>query len=180
MFNRIENPILRGIAEWIVTLVLAILLFFVVREFLFRTARVDGTSMSPTLEHGDTVILNRLVYHIGTPKAGDIVAFPNPANPSVYFIKRVIGVPGDTVELIDGVFFVNGEQLEDDFSSELIIGRVNMGTLVVEEGYFFVLGDNRNNSQDSRFPDVGTIHASDMIGRAGIRIWPLGRLGLVK
>jgi signal peptidase I len=178
--NRIKNPILRGMVEWLVSLGLAVLLFFVVRGFLFRIAHVDGNSMMPTLEHGDMVVLNRLVYVFSDPQVGDIVAFPYAENPSEYYIKRIIAAPGDIVDLSEGFFFVNGLLLEDEFSAEptRVMGDVNF-PITIEEGRFFVLGDNRNGSQDSRTTSVGTVPASDMIGRASTRIWPLGRIGTV-
>lgn len=166
--------------------VLAILLFLVVRAFLFRVAHVDGNSMAPTLEHGDLVILNRLVYVLGSPQVGDIVAFPYADNPSDFFIKRVIAVPGDIVDLRDGVFYVNDLPIEDEFSYETIIslGNVTFPTPPIADGYIFVLGDNRNNSRDSRFADVGInddgmVRKRDVVGRGNLRIWPLGRWGRV-
>lgn len=175
----IKSPVLRGAAEWFVFLALAALLFFVMRG-LFRTAHVDGNSMSPTLDHGDIVFLNRLVYLLSSPQAGDIVAFPNPEDPSEFFIKRVIAVPGDTVDLRGGIFFVNNEPLDDAFSEEPTRAKGDVGfPIVVEEAHCFVLGDNRNGSQDSRFASVGTIPANNMVGRASIRFWPLSRAGRV-
>lgn len=178
--ERIENPILRGAIEWLVLIGLAALLFLVMRVFIFRTAHVDGFSMSPTLEHGDMVILNRLTYWVSTPQAGDIAAFPNPENSSEHFIKRVIAVQGDTIDLRDGFFYVNGERLEDEFSATPTGGAGLLDfPITVDERHYFVLGDNRNGSQDSRFAAVGTIPRREMVGRAGLRFWPLGRLGPV-
>ena len=180
-YNRIENPFLRGAAEWIVLIAFSVLLFFVLRAFIFRTAKVDGNSMVPTLEHGDMIILNRIVYYISTPKAGDIVAFPYAENPSEHFIKRVIGVPGDTVDLIDGFFYVNGVRLDDEFSDEQTPASGNAQfPITVEENHYFVLGDNRNSSQDSRFSSVGCIPRNEIVGRASVRYWPLGRVGSVR
>jgi signal peptidase I len=188
MFKKyIKNPYLQSAAEWLVLLGLAALLFFVVRGFLFRVAHVDGNSMAPTLEHGDMVILNRLAYRLSRPRAGDIVAFPYANNPSEYYIKRVVGLPGDYIAWGTGFVYINGIRLDDDFSAEptRLMGDlvdehgVQIFSVTVEDGYFFVLGDNRNGSQDSRFFSVGTIARRDMVGRAGFRIWPLNRLGRV-
>ncbi|MDR0272153.1 MAG: signal peptidase I [Clostridiales bacterium] len=178
--NRITNPILRSAAEWLVTIGLAVLLFFAVRG-LIRTAKVDGSSMAPTLEHGDMVVLNRIAYFVSSPRVGDIVAFPYAQNPSEYFIKRVIALPGDMVDFHSGYFYVNGVQLEDEFSAEPTISMGNIQfPIIVEDGHFFVLGDNRIGSQDSRFSQVGTIPEKEMVGRASLRIWPLDRLGRVE
>jgi len=183
-YDRIKNPWIRGAVDWLFSLGIALILFFVVREFIFRTARVDGNSMTPTLEHGDMVILNRFAYVTGTPRVGDIVAFPYAQNPSEHYIKRIIAAPGDVVDLREGQFWINGEPLGDDFSDERILSDSGVNftefPIEIEDEHFFVLGDNRNGSQDSRFSKVGNVPAKDMIGRAGLRIWPVGRLGLVK
>jgi len=178
--SRIANPILRNLAELIIFTLLAILVFFVLRTFLFRNASVMGNSMSPTLNHGDMVILNRLSYYFISPRVGDIVAFPYQGNPSEVYIKRVVGVPGDIVDFNDGQFFVNNQPLNDSFSSDQVfaIGDVTF-PIIVESGRFFVLGDNRNVSKDSRFVSVGNVPESDMIGKSFVRIWPLHSFGRV-
>ena len=179
--KRIKSPVLRAIAEWLISLGLAALLFFALREFVFRTAHVDGSSMMPTLAHGDMIILNRVPYNFSPPRVGDIVAFPNPDNREVYYIKRIIAASGDEVDLRDGVFYINDIPLDDYFSQSptLSLGDV-VFPITVEYERFFVLGDNRNGSQDSRFSSVGNILADDMIGRASLRIWQLGRVGRVE
>ena len=178
--NRIQNPTLRTIAEWLISIGLAVLLFLVVRSFLFRVAHVTGKSMEPTLNHGDMVVLNRFSYLFSSPRVGDIVAFPYPEDPSEFYIKRVIAVPGDTVDLQEGAFVINDSPLDDYFSSETII---SMGDVIfpitIEDGRYFVLGDNRNGSMDSRFSTVGTVPAQDMVGRVSVRVWPIGRFGRV-
>jgi signal peptidase I len=180
LINRIENPLLRGAAEWLVTIGLAVLLFFVVRGFLFRVAHVDGGSMSPTLVHGDMVILNRLAYRLSSPRVGDIAAFLYAEGDGQFYIKRIVAASGDIVDFSNDFFYVNGERLNDDFSAEptIVSGDVNF-PVTIEEGHFFVLGDDRNGSQDSRFSSVGTVPAREMVGKATIRIWPLGRAGRV-
>lgn len=178
--NQIVNPILRNILELVFFALLAILVFFALRTFIFRNASVIGSSMSPTLSHGDMVIINRLSYYFISPQAGDIVAFPYQGDPSEIYIKRVIGMPGDIINFENGHFYINDERLRDPFSTIPVFA---MGDVVfpitVEQGHFFVLGDNRNVSKDSRFTSVGNVPESDMIGKALIRIWPLGSFGVV-
>lgn len=177
---RIPNPILRGIVEWLLAIALAALLFFVVRSFIFRVAHVTGNSMEPTLSHGDMVVLNRLSYLFTSPRVGDIVAFPFPEDPSEFYIKRVIAVPGDIVDLQGGIFIINGQPLDDAFSQEPTVSFGDIGfPITIEEGRYFVLGDNRNGSMDSRFSSVGNVTARDMVGRVAIRIYPFNRLGQV-
>lgn len=178
--NRISNPILRNILEWVLALALAFALFFIVRTFLFRLATVSGESMMPSLSDGDMVFLNRISNFFSDPQAGDVVAFPNPSNPAEYYIKRVVGVPGDVIDLINGIFYVNGQPLDDAFSVEpvLAIGNVDF-PVTVEEGRFFVLGDNRNRSKDSRHIAVGNVSGDNMVGRVAFRIWPISAIGRV-
>ena len=178
--TRIANPFVRSLVEWIIAIGLAVILFFVLRMFLFRVAHVSGFSMAPTLSDGDRVILNRAAVVFGTTRPGDIVAFPYPNNPSEYYIKRVIGVSGDVIDLINGSFYVNGEPLQDAFSDIAIWSTGNvMFPVTVEEGRVFVLGDNRNSSKDSRYATVGTISDREILGRVLVRIWPVGELGQV-
>ena len=178
--NRIANPVIRGLIEWIFSIGLALLLFFVLRMFVFRVAHVSGDSMTPTLSDGDRVILNRAAIVFGAPRVGDIVAFPYPDDPSDYYIKRVIAVSGDVVNMVDGRFIINGEPLDDAFSYEIVWATGNVGfPVTVEEGRVFVLGDNRNGSKDSRYASVGTIANREIIGRVLIRIWPFDVFGQV-
>ena len=179
--KKIENKLINNIIEWLLSIALAILVFLVVRTFVFRVAQVTGNSMEPTLAHGDMVLLNRFNYFFSSPRVGDIVAFPPyEDDPSRFYIKRIIALPGDVVNLVDNAFVINGVVLDDDFSHEPIISFGDMVfPLEVEYGRFFVLGDNRNGSMDSRFANVGTVPAEVMVGRVSLRIWPRDRLGQV-
>ena len=179
--NRFESKLVNNIIEWLLSIALALLVFFVVRTFVFRVAQVTGYSMEPTLSHGDMVLLNRFNFIFSSPRVGDIVAFPPYAHdPSRFYIKRIVALGGDVVDLRNNAFFVNGSLLDDDFSNEEIrqFGDV-LFPIQVEEGQYFVLGDNRNGSKDSRFISVGTVSADVMVGRVSLRIWPRNRMGLV-
>jgi len=180
MKDRISNPIVKSLVEWIIAIGLALLLFLVLRMFVFRVAHVSGVSMAPTLSHDDRVILNRAAIVFGEPRAGDIVAFPYPGNLDEYHIKRVIGVPGDVIDFAGGRFYVNGEPLSDPFSYEAVwsVGNVDF-PVTVEEGRVFLLGDNRNVSRDSRCVTVGNVHESEMLGKVFIRFWPFSSFGRV-
>ena len=181
MFNRIGNPVVRGFAEWVFVIVLALVLALVTRAFLFRVTRVTGYSMEPSLSHGDVLILNRLSYVLSSPRVGDIVAFPYPEDPTSYFIKRIVAEGGDIVDIQDNRLFINGIPLDDAFSHEPLRAPWNVSfPLTVEEGRFFVLGDNRNGSRDSRNATVGNVDGSEMIGRVLVRIWPFSTFGRVE
>lgn len=179
--NRIHNVYIRNLVEWLMAITVALLLFFVIRSFLLRIANVTGNSMEPTLNHGDVVILSRAAWWLSSPKPNDIVAFPYKENPSEYYIKRVIGVPGDVIDIQQYRFVVNGVPLEDAFSAEEIVtlGDIRF-PVTVEEGCYFVLGDNRNGSKDSRYSSVGCIPKDQMVGKVILRLWPLKKLGTVR
>ncbi|MDR1664418.1 MAG: signal peptidase I [Clostridiales bacterium] len=174
--DRIQNPIARNLVEWLLILLVAVFLFLILRFFVFRIANVDGDSMEPTLKDRDLVVLSRLTYFFTDPKPGEIVAFPYKENPSDYYIKRIVGSPGDVIDLVDRRFMINGEPLEDDFSEEAIISLGDARfPITVPEGQYFVLGDNRNGSKDSRFSSVGCIPKEKMVGKVIFRLWPFKR-----
>ena len=184
LINRITNPTLRnfvkGLVEGIILILLAVVVFFVLRNFIFRNASVTGNSMAPTLNHGDVVVLNRLSYNFISPRAGDIVAFPYQGDPSEVYIKRVVGVPGDIIDLQNGQFLINDLPMEDAFAQEHVFATGDViFPITVGDGHFFVLGDNRNVSKDSRFASVGTVPERDVIGKVLVRFWPIGAFGRV-
>ena len=172
----IKNPILLSLAEWAFAIGFAMILFFIARNYVFRIASVLGTSMEPSLADGDVLILNKFSYLFSDPRIDDIIAFPNPNEPDVFYIKRIIARPGDEIDFIDGIFYINGEPLNERTS---LVGDVDF-PIIVEEGLYFVLGDNRNGSRDSRFISVGNVPSNDMVGRVWIRIWPLSSFGRVR
>jgi len=177
--NRIANPILKNLAEWAVAALAALILFLFMRNFVFRIADVNGHSMEPTLSHGDYVLLSRVGYWFNDPQAGDIVAFPFRENPSEYYIKRILAVPGDVVDFYNNRFVVNGVEPYFDFVKVDVISAGDIDLpLTVGEGEFFVLGDNRNSSKDSRYSAVGAVAERDMLGRVVMRFWPLDRFGI--
>jgi len=178
--KNITNPVLRNLAEWAIAALAALILFFFMRNFVFRVADVNGHSMEPTLSHGDFVLLSRVGYWFDDPQPGDIIAFPFQGDPSEYYIKRIMGGPGDVVDFQNNRFVVNGQEAGYDFAQVDIISRGDVSLpLTIEEGEFFVLGDNRNASKDSRYSSVGPIAERDMVGRVVIRFWPLDRFGPV-
>ncbi len=153
------------------TLILAVLLFIVINAVSARI-RVDGSSMVPTLNNGEFVMVNRLAYGIagfktGEAKHGDVIVFHYPRDPEQEYIKRIIGLPGDTVEISGGHVFVNGQQLVEPYTAA---DARTEGKWAVLEGHVFVLGDNRNNSQDSR--SFGFVPLGNVIGKALFIYWP--------
>jgi signal peptidase I len=139
--------------------------------FGFQVARVDGRSMAPTLEDHDRLIVNKLVYEIGDPLPGDIVMLYYPVNPEKVFVKRVIAKENDTVRIVDGRVYVNDVALHDEYVPEEFRSHDDWGPITVEQGYYFVMGDHRNNSSDSRH--WGRVPKKYIVGKVKIRWWPL-------
>ena len=165
------SDIKSDIKEWIQAILIAIVVSMFIRVFLFETTLVYGKSMESTLHDRDRVIINKLVYRFGLPDRGDIVVFKNPDNMEENYVKRVIALPGDTIEIVDGEVYVNGEVLDEPYINEPTKG--DFPKAVVPDGTIFVMGDNRNHSQDSRNPSVGFVPIENVIGKAQLRIWPL-------
>jgi signal peptidase I len=139
--------------------------------FGFQVARVDGLSMAPTLEDHDRLIVNKLVYEIGEPRPGDIVMLYYPLNPEKMFVKRVIAREGDSVRIVDGRVYVNDVPLHDDYVPAEFRSHDDWGPQVIQQGYYFVMGDHRNNSSDSRH--WGPVPKKYIVGKVKVRWWPL-------
>ena len=147
-----------------------------------QRTEVSGSSMETTLSDHDNLIVDKITYRFSDPKRFDIIVFPYQYEEDTYYIKRIIGMPGETVQIDgDGNIYINDELLEESYGMEAIEspGRA-YEPITLEEDEYFVMGDNRNNSSDSREPSVGNIRRSNIIGRAWIRIWPLNKFGILK
>jgi signal peptidase I len=155
------------------TLILSLVLFVSINIISARI-RVDGDSMLPTMVSGEYVVINRLSYRFGSPQPGDIIVFHYPRNPKEEYIKRIIGLPGDIVEVMNGAVYVNRQPLVEDY----INVKMNYtGKWEVPAGQLFVLGDNRNNSSDSH--DWGTVPMDYVIGKAILVYWPPPDWGII-
>ena len=149
--------------------------------FVAQRTDVNGTSMYPTLEDGDQLIADKLTYRFRDPERFDIIIFPYKYAENTYFIKRIIGLPGETVRIDEqGNIYINGEILDEDYGYETIqYAGLAAQEIQLGDDEYFVLGDNRNVSEDSRYADVGNIKREDIVGRAWIRIYPFSRFGLL-
>lgn len=165
---------------WIAGVLLAVILIV---EFVGQRTKVDGRSMEPMLQDGDQLIVDKISYRFRDPERFDIIIFPYHGNGSkkTYYIKRIIGLPGETIQIVDGKIYIDGEVLEEDYGKEVMeeSGRASQ-PIVLGDDEYFVLGDNRNNSKDSRVESVGNIKRSDIIGRAWVRIFPFDTFGVLK
>ena len=139
--------------------------------FGFQVARVEGQSMAPTLEDQDRLIVNKLAYRIGEPRRGDIVMLYYPVDPQKMFVKRVIAQEGDTVRIVDGRVYVNDIPFPDDYVTDEFRSHDDLGPTTVQQGYYFVMGDHRNNSSDSR--NWGQVPKKYIVGKVKVRWWPL-------
>ena len=175
------DKVKKEIREWIVSLAVAVVIVLIIRSFLFTIIRVDGPSMSDTLLDGDKLMVTVLDMKLNGPERFDVVICRYPERKDQY-VKRVIGLPGDTLEVKSGVLYINGEAIEEPFLSDSRTVRFDkasnsFGPIVVPEGEYFVMGDNRDNSNDSR--NVGMITEDMVIGKVRHIIWPLSRFGSV-
>lgn len=155
---------------------------YLIVTYVGQRTQVSGSSMETTLSDGDHLIVDKISYRFEDPERFDIIVFPFQYDTDTYYIKRIIGMPGETVQIDDsGNIYIDGELLEEAYGREVIQnpGRASDPILLGVDEYF-VMGDNRNNSSDSRDPSVGNIHRRDIIGRAFIRIWPSSKFGILK
>jgi signal peptidase I len=166
------RPVLRDIAE---TLVFTLLIYVLVRTFLFENYRVVGRSMEPNLENDQYLVVNKLGYRLHEPQRGDIVVFRDPRSDGRKLIKRVIGLPGETVEIRSGQVFINGQLLDEPYIASQ--GRYTQQSTSVPEDEFFVLGDNRNNSSDSH--NWGPLPSENIVGKAWLSYWPPASWGAI-
>lgn len=163
--------------ETVTTIVLAFILALVIRAYVVEARVIPSGSMLPTIEEGDRVLVNKVIYHIRQPERGEIIVFEAPVNMGVSqddFIKRVIGLPGDTVEIKNGVVYVNGTALSEEYTAEP--PDYNFGPVTIPENALFVMGDNRNSSYDSHLWNEW-LRLDKVKGEAFIRYWPPDRLG---
>ncbi len=155
---------------------------YLVIHFVGQRTQVQGSSMEPKLSTEDNLIVDKITYRFHDPERFDIIVFPFQYEKDTFYIKRIIGLPGETVQIDEeGNIMIDGEILEESYGKEVIInpGRAYEPIELGEDEYF-VMGDNRNSSMDSRDPSVGNIKRKDIIGRAWLRIWPFDKFGLIK
>ena len=170
----------REIFGWFFYLFLILAVIFLLIQFVGQRTVVQGSSMYPTLLDGDGLIVDKLTYKFSDPERFDVVVFPFRYQEDTYYIKRIIGLPGETVQIRNGEIYINGRLLEEEYGwGEMKSGGLASEPVILGEDEYVVLGDNRNSSSDSREPSVGNIEESQLIGRAWMRVWPLSGLGLI-
>ncbi len=178
------NKVLKEIISTLLYLLCVLGLTWLVITFVGQRTEVDGSSMEPMLSDEDNLLVDKLSYRFREPERFDIIVFAFQYKEDTYYIKRIIGLPGETVQIDEeGNIYINGEILEEGYGREVIKAE-NIGLakepIVIGEDEYFVLGDNRNNSTDSRSPLVANVKRKDIIGRAFVRIWPLAKIGVLR
>ncbi len=185
-----SKRVLKDILGMSLYLLGVLVLVYLVITFVGQRTVVNGASMEPTLygyddsnpdKVGDNLIVDKITYRFSNPERFDIIVFPYRYSDEIY-IKRIIGLPGETVQIdTAGNIYINGEILQEGYGKEVITYPGDAtNPIELGENEYFVLGDNRNNSRDSRYSDVGLIHRDEIIGRAWLRVWPLERFGILK
>ena len=180
--KKINLPLVREVLSWIVELVVVIGLAYVLVSFFGIRTNVVGQAMEQTLENDDDILVNKFAYIISKPKQGDVIVFlPNGNKKSHYYVRRVVAVPGDTVQIKDGALYVNDELYKEstDVASMEDAG-IASDAVKLEKDEYFVLGDNRNNSEDSRYANIGNVKRDTIIGKAWFRSSGLGSFGTIK
>jgi signal peptidase I len=168
----------KAVWEFLHDLSVAVLFCFFLITFVAQAFRVQGTSMEPQLVDGERIVVNKFVYRFRPIERGDVVVFWYPRDPSVSFIKRVVALPGDTVEIRRGRVMVNGVAADESYLPAAFRDSDNHPPLEVAKGFYFVLGDHRRSSNDSR--SWGEVPERYIYGRAVFRFWPLGRMGPIR
>lgn len=175
------KSIAKELGAWLLYILVIIGISYLVITFVGQRTQVSGSSMETTLSDGDQLIVDKISYRFRDPARYDIVVFPYKYEKNTYYIKRIIGLPGETVQIVDGYVYIDGQKLDEHYGNEVMKNPgIAEEPLVLGADEYFVLGDNRNNSQDSRAANVGVIHKDDLLGRAWVRIWPFDKFGVIK
>ena len=180
--RELNIPLLREIAVWILEIAITVAIAGVFVYFVGVRTTVVGQSMSDQLQDGDQVLINRFIYKVSKPKIGDVIVFlPNGNEKSHYYIKRVVAAGGDTVQITDGVIYVNGEPSEDVyFSGTISDPGVAAEKITLEADECFVMGDNPGGSEDSRFANIGNVKSDYIIGKVWFKLLPISDAGFVE
>ena len=180
--SKFRIEMLKPVAVWTGKIAIVCLFAFVFVWYFGQRVAVVGDSMSPILGNGDVTLVNRIVYDATAPKRGDIIVFKPKGNEnSHYYIKRIIGLPGETVQIVEGEIYIDGEKLEEDYGvSEITDPGIAAEEIELAGDEFFVLGDDRENSEDSRMADVGAVKRSYIYGKVWFIVSPWEDFGLVR
>lgn len=177
------NKVLKELLSTGLYLLFVLLATYLITTFVVQRTEVDGSSMETTLTDGDNLLVDKISYRFKDPERFDIIVFPFKYQENTYYIKRIIGMPGEVVQIdYEGNIYINGEILQESYGREIIspehIG-IALNPITLGEDEYFVMGDNRNNSSDSRTEIVGNIKRDDIVGKAWVRIWPFDSMKVI-
>lgn len=179
---KLENEKLKKILSWVFSLTLTIGIAAITAIVMCQSVTMQESSMEPTISVGDKFFVNRLIYKVDEPKHGDIIVFrTNASNEAALHIRRVVGIPGDTIQIVDGRIILNGKTYSEgqDFPKITNAGLAK-DPISLESGEYFVLGDNRNNSEDSRYGDIGIVKEKYITGKIWFKVYPVKEVGLME
>ena len=180
--EKLEDEKVRGFMRWVFEIIVTLVLAAMVGIMLFQTVTMQESSMEPTIAVGDRFFINRVVYKFSSPKRGDLIVFrTNASDDAALHIRRVIGLPGETIQISGGRILIDGEAYKEGKDFPMISNPgLASSSITLESGEYFVLGDNRNNSIDSRWSDVGNVSREDIVGKVALRIYPFKKFGFIK
>ncbi|MDA8235233.1 MAG: signal peptidase I [Clostridia bacterium] len=159
------------------SVIIAVILAVIIRFFIFQPFYIPSGSMEPTLTEGDRIIVNKFLYRFKEPQRADVIVFKYPLDEKRDFIKRIIGVPGDTVEIKNNELIINGKPVPEPYLAQNLEQNGNYGPVTVPQDRYLMLGDNRNNSEDSRI--WGMLPKENIRGKAVVLYWPINRIGFI-
>ena len=180
--EKLRDDRTRGIVKWVFELIVTLVFAVLVAISAFQTVTLQESAMEPTYSVGEKFFVNRALYKISSPKRGDVIVFKTSASDSAALhIRRVIGLPGETVQVKDGKIYINGKAYEENGAyQDMTDGGLANSAITLESGEYFVLGDNRNNSEDSRFSDIGNISKKYVVGKVWFTVSPKNKIGFIK
>lgn len=180
--EKLRDDRTRGIVKWVFEIIVTLVFAVLVAISAFQTVTLQESAMEPTYSVSEKFFVNRALYKVSSPKRGDVIVFKTSASDSAALhIRRVIGLPGETVQVKDGKIYINGKVYEENVAyQDMTDGGLANSAITLESGEYFVLGDNRNNSEDSRFSDIGNISKKYIVGKVWFTVSPKNKIGFIK
>ena len=179
--RKFNMPLFKEVMSWVIECAIVIFIAYTLVTFFGCRTTVVGNAMNDTLTNEEQILVNRFIYNVSSPKQGDVIAFlPNGNEKSHYYVRRVVACPGDTIQIKEGVVYVNGEAYQE----KIMVASIEDAGVASEEiklgdDEYFVLGDNRNNSEDSRLANIGNVKKSYIIGKAWFYFKSIGNMGFI-